>query len=275
MPHTDARLALIHDWLKQDLGLRADAARAGLERCQLSPLLSRFPRRRRALIVVMDAPPDKEDVRPYLKVSKLLEGIGVHVPHLHETDASRGLLLLEDLGSTHYLARLEAGDDADALYGDALQVAGRYPGAAARRRPRSLRPYDREALVRELALMPEWFCARHLELDLSAEERETLRAAFDFLIAEALAQPQVFVHRDYHSRNLMVLARAQSGRHRFPGRAARARRLRPRLAAEGLLHLLAARARGALGERLPASAARPRAAPCGPATIASSCAGST
>jgi aminoglycoside/choline kinase family phosphotransferase len=151
----------------------------------------------------MDAPPGKEDVRPYVKVTRLLEATGVHVPHIHEMDVERGLLLLEDLGATQYLTRLNAGDDPDAMYGDALkalahiQVKGR-DGAA------ELAPYDRAALMREMALLPEWFIAKHLALELSAEEKAVIEAAFEFLVREALAQPVVFVHRDYHSRNLMV-----------------------------------------------------------------------
>ena len=91
-----------------------------------------------------------------------------------------------------------------------IQIRGRSAAAGAR----ALRP---RALEREMALMPEWFCARHLALEPSAEGRALLASAFDFLCAEALAQPAVFVHRDYHSRNLMVTAAAQSRHHRFPG----------------------------------------------------------
>ncbi len=213
MPHTDARLALIESWLEQDLGLRGSR----LEPASSDASFRRYFRAffagtssRGRTLIVMDAPPDKEDVRPYLKVTSLLESIGVHVPHVHEMDMSRGLLLLEDLGVTQYLSQLEGGGDADRLYGDALraltdiQVKG---GAAALQLP----PYDREPLARELGLMPEWFCAKHLELDLSAQEREMLHATFEFLIGEALAQPAVFVHRDYHSRNLMVLDERNPG----------------------------------------------------------------
>ena len=208
MPHHDARLALIHTWLTQDLGLHP-------QRLEPASNDASFRRYFRAFIdertlVIMDAPPEKEDVRPYLKVSRLLEGVGVHVPHVHEADTARGLLLLEDLGSTQYLARLNAGDDPERLYGDALsaladiQVRGQ--DAA-----RELQPYDSAVLMREMALMPEWFCARHLALELSPEEREIIDDAFAFLIAESLAQPSVFVHRDYHSRNLMVLAARNPG----------------------------------------------------------------
>ena len=213
MPPSDARLALIHDWISRGLGLST-------QRLEPASSDASFRRYFRAFVggagagsrtfVVMDAPPGKEDVRPYLKVSHLLEGLGVHVPHVYETDIERGLLLLEDLGSTLYLARLNARDDPDVLYGDALktlvdiQVKGRSSAA-------ELPSYDRALLLREMELMPEWFCAKHLGVALTPDERATVTAAFEFLITEALAQPNGFVHRDYHSRNLMVLAQQNPG----------------------------------------------------------------
>jgi aminoglycoside/choline kinase family phosphotransferase len=160
--------------------------------------------------IVMDAPPDKEDVTPYLQVSALLEGCGLHVPQVVASDARLGFVLLEDLGTRSYLAGLHAGDDADALYQDALRALLRMQ-INGRDAARELPPYDRAVLARELALMPEWFCARHLRLTLAEDERALLEATFEFLIAEALAQPTVFVHRDYHSRNLMVLAHDNPG----------------------------------------------------------------
>jgi N-acetylmuramate 1-kinase len=209
MTPSDARLALIHDWVAGSLKLAPTA---------ITPASSDASFRRYFRVstaagrtfVVMDAPPGKEDVRPYLKVSGLLESTGVHVPHVHERDIERGLLLLEDLGSTLYLARLNAGDDPDSLYGDALnalaaiQLQGRDAAA-------ELAPYDRAALMREMDLMPEWFCARHLGLSASAGDQGVIARAFEFLSAEALAQPQVFVHRDYHSRNLMVIRERNPG----------------------------------------------------------------
>ena len=160
--------------------------------------------------VIMDAPPGKEDVRAYLKVARLLEGVGAHVPHVHEVDIARGFLLLEDLGTTQYLTRLEAGDDPDRLYGDALQVLAQIQ-VRGQEAAEELQPYDREPLLRELRLMPEWFCARHLLLELTGEESEIINDAFEFLIGEALAQPAVFVHRDYHSRNLMLMSERNPG----------------------------------------------------------------
>jgi hypothetical protein len=208
MVETDARVALIRDWLSRELGLK-------VARVEPASSDASFRRYFRAFCnghtyVVMDAPPGKEDVRPYLKVSGLLESLGAHVPHVHESDVARGLLLLEDLGRTLYLERLEAGDDPEPLYADALAVLG-----AIQVRGRQLRgelaPYDRKELAREMALMPEWFLTRHLTLTLSAEEAQLLAAAFEFLIAEALAQPEVFVHRDYHARNLMVMSERNPG----------------------------------------------------------------
>jgi len=208
MPETDARLALIHEWLSRDLGLRP-------ERVEPASADASFRRYFRAFhngstFIVMDAPPDKENVRPYLKVTRLLENLGAHVPHVHEADIERGLLLLEDLGGTHYLSRLNAGDDPERLYGDALRILAdiqvRGGDAAAQ-----LDPYDREPLAREVALMPEWFLGRHLALDLSASETRMIEEAFEFLIKEALAQPVVFVHRDYHSRNLMIVTDRNPG----------------------------------------------------------------
>lgn len=208
MHETDARLTLIRDWLTQDLGLSHER----LEPASSDASFRRYFRvfTARGSYVVMDAPPGKEDVRPYLEVGALLEALGAHVPHVYESDAARGLLLLEDLGATPYLARLEAADGADALYADALHVLAdiQVRGVAAAQK---LPPYDRAALARELALMPEWFCRRHLGFEPSAAEQEVLAHAFEFLITAALGQPQVFVHRDYHSRNLMVVADRNPG----------------------------------------------------------------
>ena len=209
MPPSDARLALIHEWVSGELSLDPQSIEPASSDASFRRYFRVVSRGARTFIV-MDAPPGQEDVRPYLKVSALLEQLGVHVPHVHEADVARGLLLLEDLGSTLYLARLKAGDDPERLYGDALaaladiQVKGLDCAA-------ELPPYDRALLLREMQLMPDWFCTRHLALALSPDERATVDAAFEFLITEALAQPKVFVHRDYHSRNLMLLGERNPG----------------------------------------------------------------
>jgi aminoglycoside/choline kinase family phosphotransferase len=208
MLETDARLALIHDWLSRELQL----AVLRLEPASSDASFRRYFRASTgpATYVVMDAPPDKEDVRPYLRVSAMLEVLGAHVPHVHQADAARGLVLLEDLGTTLYLQRLESGADSERLYADALDVLAtiQVRGRAA---CTQLAPYGRAELAREMALMPEWFLNRHLSLTLAAAETQLLAATCEFLIAEALAQPVVFVHRDYHARNLMVVGERNPG----------------------------------------------------------------
>ena len=202
MPETDPRLALIHDWLSRDLGMKPDRVEPASADASFRRYFRAFCNR--ATYIVMDAPPGREDVRPYLKVTRLLESLGAHVPRVHQADTARGLLLLEDLGGTHYLSRLNAGEDPERLYGDALRVLADVQ-VRGRDAAGELLPYDREPLARELALMPEWFLGRHLKTELSTSESQMIAGAFEFLTAQALAQPTVFVHRDFHSRNLMVV----------------------------------------------------------------------
>ena len=208
MVEQDARLALLQDWLTRELHVRPQRIEPASSDASFRRYFRAFCGER--TYIVMDAPPGREDVRPYLRVTKLLEPLGIHVPHVHEADVQRGLLLLEDLGRTPYLTRLAEPDAAERLYADALEVLARMQllgGEAAA----ELAPYDRAALRREMQLMPEWFMQRHLGLASSSAERAVLEAAFDWLIEAALAQPQVFVHRDYHSRNLMVTATGNPG----------------------------------------------------------------
>ena len=110
-------------------------------------------------LIVMDAPPGKEDIAPYLKVTSLLEQAGAHVPHVHASDARRGFVAMEDLGNTQYLSLLKAGRGVDKLYGDALTTLANIQ-VRGLRAAQQLAPYDREPLERELNLMPEWFLAQ-------------------------------------------------------------------------------------------------------------------
>jgi aminoglycoside/choline kinase family phosphotransferase len=209
MTGSDARVQQIRDWLTGELDF-------GLIRLEPASADASFRRYFRVwgahgvTRVVMDAPPDKEDVAPFLKVAALLEACDVHVPHIHAADATRGLVLLEDLGSDPYLTQLRAGSDPDVLYGDAFEALARIQ-LRGREAARELPPYDRVVLEREMALMPEWFCARHLQLTLDDADRAVLAASFEFLTVQALVQPRVLVHRDYHSRNLMRLASRNPG----------------------------------------------------------------
>lgn len=205
----DPRVLLIRSWVKLELGWR-------LERIELASADASFRRYFRIWSgsgetrIVMDAPPDKEDIAPYVRVTRLLAACDVHVPRIDAVDAGRGLILLEDLGSTHMLAALQGGADPSRLYAEAMDPLARIqqrggPGAA------TLPAYDAGLLGREMALCPEWFCERHLGLKLDASDAGLLAASCDFLVREALAQPSVLVHRDYHSRNLMCLEQGGPG----------------------------------------------------------------
>jgi len=204
----DPRLLKAREWLARDLSLTvtriepasADASFRRYFRVWTGPDTR----------ILMDAPPDKEDLSAYLDVSTLLESCAVHVPHVHAADTTLGFSLLEDLGSRHMLTSLSAGGDPQALYGDALETLAHLQlnGDAA---SRQLPPYDEAVLLREMRLLPEWFCTVHLGLALSGTEQRLLEDTFAFLVREARGQPQVFVHRDYHSRNLMVLPTRSPG----------------------------------------------------------------
>jgi len=160
--------------------------------------------------VAMDAPPDRESLDAWLRVVRILAATGVHVPSVIAVDAEQGFVLMDDLGRQHYLEALGQGADPEPLYAAAVDALIRLqsgdPAEAA-----ELPPYDRELLLRELELFPEWFLARHLSLVPDAGERETIAGAFEFLCDEALAQPSVLVHRDYHSRNLLVRPEGNPG----------------------------------------------------------------
>jgi aminoglycoside/choline kinase family phosphotransferase len=148
----------------------------------------------------MDAPPDKEDSRPFVKVAALLRAAGLHAPDVLQADVARGFLLLSDLGTTTYLSALND-ETAQALFDDAIDALVRWQLAS---RPGELPPYDEALLRRELALFPDWYVARHLGHTLGDRQAQVLQRAFDRIVEANLAQPAVYVHRDYMPRNLMV-----------------------------------------------------------------------
>lgn len=154
----------------------------------------------RGSVIVMDAPPPQEDCRPFVRIAEMLRNAGVHAPEVLAKDLARGFLLLTDLGTRTYLDVLDE-HNADALFGDAIDALCKWQSAS---RIDELPPYDRTLLRRELNLFPEWYVARHLGIRLSAHEQNALETTFQMLENSALAQPQVFVHRDYMPRNLML-----------------------------------------------------------------------
>jgi aminoglycoside/choline kinase family phosphotransferase len=147
----------------------------------------------------MDAPPPQEDCRPFVHVAGLLQAAGVHAPRILAQDLERGFLLLSDLGTKTYLDILNA-VNADDLFRDAIDTLVKWQLAS---RPGVLPPYNEVLLRRELSLYPEWYVARHLKHRLTAAQQEVLSDAMDVLVRAAIAQPAVYVHRDYMPRNLM------------------------------------------------------------------------
>jgi len=150
--------------------------------------------------VAMDAPPEKEDCGPFVRIARLLTDAGVHAPVVNAQDLGAGFLLLSDLGTRTYLAELTAAT-AGALMSDAIDALIRWQLAS---RPGELPAYDEALLRREMNLFPEWYVARHRRKTLTASQAETLERIFALLAQSALAQPAVYVHRDYMPRNLMV-----------------------------------------------------------------------
>lgn len=152
--------------------------------------------------IVMDAPPQHEDCTPFIKVAEILAASGVHVPDILASDLEQGFLLLSDLGSTMYLQALtQQPGQAGALYAEATDALVRMQSSD---RARELPHYDEALLARELDLFPEWYIAKHLRVTLTDKQQIGLRTVFAQILQNNLAQPKVLVHRDYHSRNLMV-----------------------------------------------------------------------
>jgi len=195
----DSRLKQLKHWLNNELGIHVSS---------IVPASSDASFRRYFRIVdngetfiVMDAPPDKEGCAPFIKISRAMAGFGLNVPRVLQQDLAQGFLLLTDLGSEQYLPYLND-TSADALYRDAmdaliaLQVRGQQSHE-------TLPRYHRQRLMDEMNLFCEWFVEKHLGVTLKTSQQTVIDDAFDYLAASALAQPQVWVHRDYHSRNLM------------------------------------------------------------------------
>ncbi|NTV10533.1 MAG: phosphotransferase, partial [Zoogloea sp.] len=145
-------------------------------------------------------PPAHEDCRPFIHVAELFGAAGAHVPQVLAQDLDQGFLLLTDLGNTTYLSALTPANAAD-LYADAL---GSLIAIQKASRPGVLPEYDRDRLLAEMELFPVWYVARHKGVQLDDKQAEALYGVFDRILEVNLAEPQVFVHRDFHSRNLMV-----------------------------------------------------------------------
>jgi aminoglycoside/choline kinase family phosphotransferase len=216
------RLERLHTWTAQQAGLvecRLELASGDASFRHYFRVIAGNKR-----FIVMDAPPDKEDCRPFIKVARLLRAAGLHAPEVFAQDLKQGFLLLTDLGTDTYLDVLTrervAGNDlerpqtapggareefsashADALFGDAIDALIRWQLAS---QPDVLPPYDEALLRRELNLFIQWYLPKHLGLNLNHASQRLWEETCAHLVKSALAQPQVYVHRDYMPRNLMV-----------------------------------------------------------------------
>ncbi|SDA14791.1 hypothetical protein SAMN05216315_10596 [Nitrosospira sp. Nsp18] len=153
-------------------------------------------------LIAMDAPPPQEDCAPFVHVAGLFAASGAHVPEILAQDLAQGFLLLCDLGSTTYLQALNGdADNTNRLYRDAVAALVKIQLAS---QANVLPDYDETLLLRELNLFPDWYLGRHLHVVPEATQKAELERIFQRIVQNNLAQPRVFVHRDYHSRNLMV-----------------------------------------------------------------------
>ncbi len=200
------RLKQLENWLKDDCGLgefeitpaSGDASFRRYFRVTLSDGNTH---------IAMDAPPEKEDCEPFVRIARQFESLGLNVPGIIEEDHQQGFLLLGDLGSTLYLDVLDE-TNVDRHYGDALSALMVLQATCD---TEGLPEYDRPMLLREMELFREWLLQKHLGVELTDDDNHVLDEAFELLADNALEQPQVCVHRDYHSRNLMIIPEEIAG----------------------------------------------------------------
>ncbi len=196
--HPDTRQLALHDWLKNTLpdiefNLTVASADASFRRYFRVHLADKT-------LIAMDAPPSHENCEPFVRIAHLFGDAGMHVPEVIAEDLGQGFLLLSDLGDVTYLSQLNE-TTAPALYHDASMALVRLQLAS---KPDVLSNYDEALLTREMQLFPDWYVAKHLNYTLDEKQLTDLNKTFALLNQNILAQGQVYVHRDYHSRNLMV-----------------------------------------------------------------------
>jgi len=188
----------LQNWLTEILGTNAFNLKPASEDASFRTYHRLFLKNK--TFIVMDAPPEQENCKVFIKITKKLRACDVNVPIIHNVNIEQGFLLLSDLGNDLYLDKLNKSSIYE-LYSDALstlvaiQVLVNVGGVDG---------YDKSLLIREMNLFREWLIEKHLNIKLSDSQVKILTKLFDLLVNNALQQPKVFVHRDFHSRNLMV-----------------------------------------------------------------------
>ena len=203
----DERVALLQQWLHtlpETWGIQVDSlAVASADASFRRYFRVKTAQSAQPSLIVMDAPPTHEDCAPLIHVAQLFGGSGVNVPKILAQDLAQGFLLLSDLGNTTYLTALNADmSQADALYRQALKALVQLQTAS---QPNVLPDYDRQRLLDEMMLFPQWYLGVHYQYSLTDEQTAALTKVFNALLDNNTAQTSVWVHRDYHSRNLMVV----------------------------------------------------------------------
>ena len=213
-PDTDPRLALLLNWITtlSEFSLQPSTIRPASNDASFRRYF-RIDDATGQSFILMDAPPPQEDVRPFMEIAQLLEATGVTVPHIFASQIEQGFLLLSDLGSVMY-AHLLNQDTAQKLYMDAIAALVQIQSHSL---PEVLPEYDRAMQMKELQIFPEWYLGKHLGVTLSAAQQASLDKVFEQILANTMAQPQVYVHRDYHSRKLMVMKEGNPGIIDFQG----------------------------------------------------------
>ena len=192
------RLTQVQTWLQQVLpGVSYTLAPASSDASFRRYFRISLPNRS---LIVMDAPPQHENCAPFVQVAQLFKSAGVHVPEILAQDLAQGFLLLSDLGAETYLSQLNA-QTADALYRDANRALIQIQLAS---QPGQLPAYDAALLMREMRLFPDWYIVKHLQVRLTPQQTAVLEHGLQLILENVLAQATVYVHRDYHARNLMV-----------------------------------------------------------------------
>jgi aminoglycoside/choline kinase family phosphotransferase len=208
----DQRLSQLDDWLAAqgvvDTASRRPASTdASFRRYFRLDVVPALRAKLGDTLIAMDAPPERENVPAFIHVDGLLFDAGVTVPAIVARDVERGFLLISDLGTTTYLQRLD-NDNASFMYSDAIDALLAFQLAS---QPGVLPEFDRAFVLREMNLFPEWFVAKHLGVTMTPAQQASLDKVFETITANVLAQQQVFMHRDFHSRNLMWLEQANPG----------------------------------------------------------------
>ena len=209
---TDPRLAQLNDWLASTGLVEVETGRpasidASFRRYFRYDVVPAMQDKLGATLVAMDAPPERENVPAFIHVQGLLFDAGVTVPAIAARNVEQGFLLLGDLGTTTYLARLDS-DNAAFMYSDAVDALLKFQMAS---QPGVLPEFDRAFILRELNIFPEWYLNRHLGVTLDDKQQAQLDKVFEAIASNVLAQQQVFMHRDFHSRNLMFLDHGNPG----------------------------------------------------------------